>query len=311
MKDLGEASFVLGIEILRDRRKRVLGLSQKAYLEKILNKYSMHASKPIPTPIVKGDSFGKFQSSSNQYEIDQMKAVPYASTVGSLQYAQVCTRSDLAFVTWLLGRYQDKPEIEHWRMAKKALRYVQGTKDLMLTYTRSDSLEIEGYLDSDSAGDVDDRKSISRYVFTLAKGAISWKSFKQTVTASSMMYAEFVVCYEATGQVKWLKKFVPGLKVVDNIQRPLKIYCDNEPAVFYAHNNKSSGAAKHIDIKFYVVKEKILDHTISLEHVRTKKMLADPLTKGLPPNVFREHLAGMSKGLVEKLFQNRKVYCGC
>ena len=71
---------------------------------------------------------------------------------------------------------------------------------------------------------------------------------KQSVTASSTMYAEFVACYEASGQVKWLKKFVPGLKVVDNIERPLKLYCDNEPAIFYAHNNKSSGAAKHIDI---------------------------------------------------------------
>jgi hypothetical protein len=184
-------------------------------------------------------------------------------------------------------------------MVKKALRYVQGTKDLMLTYRRSESLVIEGYSDSDFAGDKDDRKSTSGYVFTLAGGAISWKSSKQTVTASSTMYAEFIACYEASGQVKWLKKFIPGLRVVDSIEKPLKMYCDNEPAVFYAHNNKSSGAAKHIDIKFYVVKEQIQDHTISLEYLSTKKMLADPLTKGLPPNVFREHLAGM--GLRESL----------
>ena len=87
--------------------------------------------------------------------------------------------------------------------------------------------------------------------------------------------------------------------MVDSIEKPLKLYCDNEPAVFYAHNNKSSGAAKHIDIKFYVVKEQVQDETICLEHIRTDKMLADPLTKGLPPNVFREHLAGM--GLRESL----------
>ena len=113
MKDLGEASFVLGIEIHQDRRKRVLGLSQKAYLEKVLKKYSMHACKPSPAPIVKGDRFGKFQCPRNQYEIDQMKAVPYASTVGSLQYAQVCTRPDLAFVTGILGRYQSNPGQTH------------------------------------------------------------------------------------------------------------------------------------------------------------------------------------------------------
>ena len=149
-----------------------------------------------------------------------------------------------------------------------------------------------GYSDSDYAGD--DTKSTSRYVFTLVGGAISWKSSKQTVTTSSTMYAEFVACYEATGQVNWLKKFIPGLKVVDDIYRPLKLYYDNNPAVQYTHNNKSSGAAKHIDIKYYVVKDKIWGHVISLEHISTEKMLVDPLTKGLPPNVFREHVADMS-----------------
>jgi hypothetical protein len=124
-------------------------------------------------------------------------------------------------------------------------------------------------------------------------GAISWKSCKQTVTTSSIMYAKFVACYEVTGQVNWLKKFILGLKVVDDISRPLKLYCDNEPAVMYAHNNKLSGAAKHIDIKYYVVKDKVRDQTISLEHISTVKMLADPLMKGLPPSVFKEHVAGM------------------
>ena len=87
--------------------------------------------------------------------------------------------------------------------------------------------------------------------------------------------------------------------MVDSVEKPLKLYCGNESAVFCAHNNKSSGAAKHIDIKFYVVKEQVQDQMICLEHVRTNKMLADPLTKSLPPNVFREHLAGM--GLRESL----------
>ena len=81
--------------------------------------------------------------------------------------------------------------------------------------------------------------------------------------------------------------------MVDDIYRPLKLYCDNNPAVQYAHNNKSSGANKHIDIKYYVVKDKVRDHVISLEHISTEKMLADQFTKGLPPNVFSEHVASM------------------
>ena len=105
-----------------------------------------------------------------------MKAVPYASAVGSLQYAQVCTRPDLAFVTGLLGRFQSNSGMEHWKMVKKVLRYLQDTKGLMLTYRRSESLQLVGYSDSDYAED--DRKSTSGYIFTLVGGAISWKSSK-------------------------------------------------------------------------------------------------------------------------------------
>ena len=118
MKDLGEASFVLEIEIHRDIRNGVLALSQKACLEKILKKYGMHMSKPTPAPIVKGNNFGKHQCPKNKYELEQIKAVPYTSAIGNLQYAQVCTCPDLSFVTGILGRYQSDPGIEHWKMVK-------------------------------------------------------------------------------------------------------------------------------------------------------------------------------------------------
>jgi hypothetical protein len=98
-----------------------------------------------------------------------------------------------------------------------------------------------------------------------------------------MMYSEFVGCYEATGQAMWLKKFVLGLRVIDNIERSLKLYYDNEPTILYAHNNKKTKAIRHIDIRFYIVKEKIQNQTINLEYISTKKMIADPLTKWLPP----------------------------
>jgi hypothetical protein len=113
MKDLGEASFVLGIEIHRDRSKGVLGLSQKAYIEKVLKKFSIHKCSLSPAPVVKGDRYGDHQCPRNQYELNQMKAVPYTSAIKSLQYAQVCIRPDLAFVTGWLGRFQSNPEIEH------------------------------------------------------------------------------------------------------------------------------------------------------------------------------------------------------
>jgi hypothetical protein len=173
IKDLGETSFVLGIEIHRDRRKEVLGLSQKAYLEKVLKKFSMHACNPTPAPIVKDDKYESFQSPRNQYKIDQMKSVSYASAVGSLMYSQVCTRPDLGFVTGMLDRYQKNPGVSYWNGIKKVLRYIQDTKGLMLTYERSDSLEIVGYLDSDFTGCLDTDRSTSGYVFKLTSGTIS------------------------------------------------------------------------------------------------------------------------------------------
>jgi len=198
MKDFGEASYVLGIEIHRDRSNGILGLSQKTYIEKVLKKYNMHKCSASPAPIVKGDKFGTFQYPKNEYEAGQMKTIPYASAVGSIMYAQVCTRPDLAFITGMLGRYQSNPGIDHWKAVKKALRYIQGTKDLMLTYKKSGNLEVVDYSDADFVGCVDTKKSTSGYIFTLTGGAISWKSSKQTVTASSTMQAEFVACYGAT-----------------------------------------------------------------------------------------------------------------
>ena len=252
----------------------------------------MDKSKDTPVPLAKGDKFSGAQCPKNQLELDEMKDIPYASTVGSLMYAQVCMRPDLVFATGIFGRYQKNPGKVHWVGVKKALRYCQGTKDFMLTYRRSDNLEVVGYIDADFAGCVDSRKSKSGYIYTLAGGAISWKSSKQSLVAASTMQAEFVACYKATGHAVWLKNFIPGLKVIDSITKPITLYCDNQSAVFFS-SNKSSGASKHIDLKYRVVKERCQDRTIKIEHIRTNAMLMDSLTNGLPPKVFKQHVTNM------------------
>ncbi|KAL4310044.1 hypothetical protein GQ457_01G035740 [Hibiscus cannabinus] len=198
MKDMGDASYVIGIKIHRDRHKGILGLSQETYINKVLERFRMKDCSPSVAPIVKGDKFNLNQCPKNEFEREQMKNIPYASVVGSLMYAQVCTRPDIAFAVGMLGRYQSNPGIDHWRAAKKVLRYLKGTKEYMLTYKRSDHLEVVGYSDSDFVGCVDSRKSTSGYIFMFASGAISWRSVKQTLTATSTMEAEFVSCFEAT-----------------------------------------------------------------------------------------------------------------
>ncbi|XP_070044951.1 secreted RxLR effector protein 161-like [Nicotiana tomentosiformis] len=168
-----------------------------------------------------------------------MKDIPYASLVGSLMYAQVCTRTYIAFAVGLLGRYQSNLGLDHWKAGKRVLRYFQGTKDYKLTYKYSDSLEVIGYSDSDLGGCKDTGKSTSGYIFLLVGGVVSWRSVKQTIIATSTMEAEFIACYEATSQALWLKNFISGLRIVDSISRPLRILCDNSVAAFFSKNNKS------------------------------------------------------------------------
>ncbi|XP_068498365.1 secreted RxLR effector protein 161-like [Phaseolus vulgaris] len=124
-----------------------------------------------------------------------MDNISYASFVGSLMYAKKCTRLDISFAVAMLGRYQSDLGLDHWKTAKKILRYLQGTKNHMLTYRRSDHLEVIGYTYSYFVGCMDRIKSTFGYVYLLVGGEISWKSVKQSVITTSTMEAEFVACF--------------------------------------------------------------------------------------------------------------------
>ena len=101
------------------------------------------------------------------------------------------------------------------------------------------------------------KKSTYSYIFIMTKGAVSWKSVKQTLTTSSTMEAEYVACYEATCHAIWLRNFILGLEVVHSISEPLKLLCDNSTIVSFFRNIKSTFSSKHIDVKFYFVKKKV------------------------------------------------------
>nr|KYP58076.1 Retrovirus-related Pol polyprotein from transposon TNT 1-94 [Cajanus cajan] len=135
------------------------------------------------------------------------------------------------------------------------------------------------------------KKSTIGYVFLLAGGAISWKSVKQTIFASSIMEAKFVACFEATIQTNWLQNFISGLGIVDSIAKPLKMLFVNSAAVF--KNDKYSKGAKHMKLKYFVVKKKVLKQRMSIEHISTNLMIVCPLTNGLLPKKFIEHVKNM------------------
>jgi hypothetical protein len=170
--------------------------------------------------------------------------------------------------------------MNHWKTAKRVLRYLQRPMNYMLTYQWSDKFEVIGYTDSDFAGCVDSLKSTSGYIFILAGGIIYLRSTKQSMIASSTMAAKFIACFETSNHEIWLRNFVTWLHIVDTIELSLKLYCDNSSAVLYSNNNRSSSKSNHIDIKFLAVKERVQSCLISIEHISTASMLEDPLTHG-------------------------------
>ena len=110
------------------------------------------------------------------------------------------------------------------------------------------------------------------------------------------MEAEFVSCFEASSHGVWLKSFISRLRIVDSISRPLKLYCDNSAAVFMAKNNKSGSRSKHIDIKYLAIREHVREMKMVIEHISTELMIVDPLTKGMPPKYFKDHVVQMGLG---------------
>lgn len=134
MKDLENASFVLGTHIHRDRSQGILRLSQKSDIEIVLARFGIKDCHPVDNPITKGDMFSLNQYPKNEVEKKEIQKIPYASALGSLMYAQVCTRSDLAFIVGMLRRYLSNHGVNYWKAAKRIMQYLQRTKDYMLTY---------------------------------------------------------------------------------------------------------------------------------------------------------------------------------
>ncbi|GAV81645.1 hypothetical protein CFOL_v3_25099 [Cephalotus follicularis] len=190
-------------------------------------------------------------------------------------YAQVCTRPDIAFAVGLLGRYQSNPFHDHWVDSKKVLRYLKGTRDFMLTYRRVDDLQLVGFTDSDFADCQDYRISTSGYVFMMAGRAVSWKSEKQTLIASSTMQVEFVACYGAVTQVVWFRNFMRTFTIVDFVSRLIQLYSHNSSAVLVINNNKGITWFKHIEIKYLTIKENVKNgdvNRIRYQNTRENKL---------------------------------------
>ena len=292
MKDLGEAAYILGIKLMRDWKNRMLGLSQVNYIDTILARFSMQDSKKGQIPFRHGINLSKDQCPKTPDEIESMKAVPYASAVGSLMYAMLCTRPDICFAVGMVSRYQSNPGREHWTAVKHILKYLKRTREYMLVY-QADSVVPIGYTDSDFQSDRDSRKSTSGYVFTLGGGAISWRSIKQSCIADSTMEAEYVAASEAAKEAVWLRNFLMDLGVVPSAQPAMTLYCDNSGAVANSREPRAHKKGKHIERKYHLIRDFVHRGDVAVTKIASADNLADPFTKSLTAKAFDSHVEGM------------------
>ncbi|GJT73619.1 hypothetical protein Tco_1032905 [Tanacetum coccineum] len=295
MKDLGEAAFILGIKIYRDRSKRLIGLCQNAYMDKILKRYKMDNSKRGHIPMQERLDLNKSQGAQTPKEVNRMKNVPYASAVGSIMYAVRCTRPDVAFAQNMTSRFQQNPGEPHWTAVKNILKYLRNTKDMFLVYggNPSTELRVECYCDAGFETDRDDTKSQTGYVFVLNGGAVDWKSSKQSTTAMSATESEYIAASEAAMEAVWIRKFISGLGIVPTINEPLNMYCDNSAAVHYANEPGVQKGARHYQRRYHYVRECVELGEIRILKVHTDNNLADPFTKALSNRKLTQHARGM------------------
>ncbi|GJR19824.1 retrotransposon protein, putative, ty1-copia subclass [Tanacetum coccineum] len=299
MKDLGDVAYVLGIKIYRDRTRRLIGLSQDTYLDKILKRFKMENSKKGNLPLHHGIKISSDLCPKTDDELDKMSRVPYASAIGSIMYAMTCTRPDVSFALSMVSRHQQNPGEGHWTAVKNILKYLRNTKDRFLVYGGEKELRVTGYCDASWQTDKDDSKSQSGWVFLLNGGAVTWKSSKQDTVADSTCESEYIAACEASKEAIWMKNFIGDLGVVPTVQDPIEIFCDNESAVALTKEPKDHGKSKHIDRKYHFVRSKVAEGHVIVKDVRSEDNSADPFTKALAKSKHDEH--AWSIGLKDKI----------
>jgi len=293
IKDLGPIKQLLGVAIDYDQKTGHLELSQSRYIQQSLERYGCDDGCTHPTPLSSGVKLTKADSPNTPSAITEMKDYPYQSLIGTLMYAMLGTRPDIAFAVGALSKYSSNLGKVHWNEALHVLRYLGGTKDLALVFDGSKGADLSslilGYSDSDWAGDMDTRWSTGGYVFFACGAAISWSSKLQISPALSSTEAEYMACTRAAQEAIWLRQFLDQLGYRQ--KNPTQLLGDNQGAIALAKNPGNHPRTKHIQLRYHFIRFAITDGQILLDYVPTGDMAADGLTKGLTGDQHKRFLS--------------------
>ena len=285
--DLGEPNKLVGLEFTRDRERGTLTIRQTKYIESILERYGMHDANPVSTPL---DPSIKLEPKEPNTE-PLFQFGNFASLTGSLMYAAIGTRPDIAYAVNKLCSFNNNPDLAHWTAAKRVLRYLKGTKELGIAYRRKGNQgEFYGYADASFATN-HDLSSTSGNVFLLNGGAITWSSKRETTPALSTAEAEFTSMARAEKDVIWLRNLYTEIGYEPKDATIL--YGDNKSAIAIVTNAQFHKRAKYFDLNNLRMRKTIKIGWLTLVYCPTDEMTADILTKALPHQKHMLHSEGL------------------
>jgi len=289
MIDLRLMSYYLGIEV--KQMEEGIFISQENYAKEVLKKFNMSGCNPVNTPVE--CNIKLFRNDGGE----MVNPTLFRSLVGSLRYL-TCTRPDICYGVGLVSRYLEAPTVTHLKTAKRILRYIKGTLDFGLLYLPSNDFRLKGYCDSDWAGDVDDRRSTSGFVFYMGDAAFTWSSKKQPIVTLSTCEAEYVAVSSCVTQAIWLRYLLKELHFEQ--KEATDIGVDNKSAIALAKNPLFHERSKHIDTKYHFLRDHVASKEVQLNYVKTQDQVADIFTKTLKFETFKtlRSLLGVTKSHV-------------
>lgn len=287
INNLGKIGYCLGVEF--SEKNSEIRMSQKGYVLDLLTRFNMQDAKPVVTPMEPGIKLVKCvkPDSANSKEVF---VAPYRELIGALTYLAITTRPDISYAVSKLAQYNNAYDKSHWIAAKRVLRYLKGTSGACLVFKET-AKPIEGFVDSDWGGDLDDRKSQTGHCFMWNGSPIFWESRKQKTVALSTNEAEYMALTDAIKQALHIRAFLDELGMPQSSS--MRLHVDNMGALKMAENPVLHGRSKHIDIRYHFIREVIKNKQVSLQHISTTEMLADVLTKPLVGTLHYKCIKGL------------------
>jgi histone deacetylase 1/2 len=279
LKDLGDLHYFLGLEVHKVHDGIIL--NQEKYAHDVLARVGMTHCSGLATPLSSSEKITAREGDL----LGPEDSTKYRSMVGALQYLTL-TRPDISYAVNKVCQYLHAPTTVHWTAAKRILRYVKHTVSFGLAFMRSNSTLVSAFSDADWAGCVDDRRSTGGFAVFFGPNLISWSAKKQATVSRSSTEAEYKSVANATAEIIWVQSLLAELGVRLS-QRPC-IWCDNLGATYLSANPVFHARAKHIEIDFHFVRERVIKKQLEIRFIPSKDQVADGFTKPLPVRQFEE-----------------------